>query len=282
MTDLANAEYTLYSSPFSLYSMMARHTIQLGRTTHSAKPPKDITLKFVNRGKEENLSEYYLTKVNPKGQVPAMTGNVLKQPLTDSISISLYLAENHYPDLLPDEHAAVIKDLLQRFHSVYGLSFSNKNPTPEMIQHNPSPVEDFLKRTDISPEYRKALEAKLKFHNENNGIAFHPDVVAKARADLRTIFAEIIELRRQSGALKTPAEWIFGNKVGPTVLDSHMLPLVLRCIEVGNAELVPQELQLWAKTNEKSPTWEKVMHGRPTRYDPSMGPVEDMHDMMSL
>lgn len=166
MADLDNAEYTLYSAPFSLYSMMARHTIQLGRTTHNARPPKRITLSFVNRsrGKEDNLSEDYLIKVNPKGQVPAMTGNVLKQPLTDSISISLYLAENHYPALLPAKHAAVIKDLLQRFHSIYGLSFGNKNPTPEMVKHNPSPVEDLLKRADISPEYRKALETKLKLY----------------------------------------------------------------------------------------------------------------------
>lgn len=163
MADLENAEYTLYSSPFSLYSMMARHTIQLGRASKNAKPPKSITLHFINHRKDKNLEEEYL-QVNPKGQVPAMTGNILKQPLTDSISISLYLAENHYPALLPAEHAAVIKDLLQRFHSIYGLSFSNLKPTAEMRKYYPSPVEDLLKRTDISPEYRKLLEGKLKLY----------------------------------------------------------------------------------------------------------------------
>lgn len=163
MAELENAEYTLYSSPFSLYSMMARHTIQLGRASSNARPPKSITLHFINHRKDKNLEEEYL-KVNPKGQVPAMTGNVLEHPLTDSISISLYLAENHYPALLPPEHAAVIKDLLQRFHSIYGLSFSNPKPTAEMKQYNPSPVEGLLKRTDISPEYRKLLEGKLKLY----------------------------------------------------------------------------------------------------------------------
>jgi hypothetical protein len=66
------------------------------------------------------------------------------------------------------------------------------------------------------------------------------------------------------------------------VLDSHFLPVVLRCIEVGSAELVPEELQRWSETMSKSPSWLKVMHGKPTRYDPSMGPLEDMLEMMSL
>jgi hypothetical protein len=57
---------------------------------------------------------------------------------------------------------------------------------------------------------------------------------------------------------------------------------VLRCIEVGSAELVPEELQRWSETMSKSPSWLKVMHGKPTRHDASMGPVEDMQEMMSL
>lgn len=281
MANLENAEYTLYSAPFSLYSMMARHTVQLGRASSNAKPPKSITLHFVHHLKGENISEEYL-KVNPKGQVPAMTGNVLKQPLTDSISISLYLAENHYPALLPAEHATVIKDLLQRFHSIYGLSFSNPKPTEEMKQYNPSPVEDLLKRTDITQEHRKLLENKLKFHNENNAKAFHPDVVAKAHADLQKLFSEVVEHRKQSGAFGKPNEWTFGPEIGPTVLDSHFLPLVLRCVEVGSADLVPEELQRWSEAMAKCPSWLKTMHGKPTRYNPSMGPIEDMKEMMSL
>ena len=162
MADLSDARYKLYSSPFSLYSMMARHTIHLGPTTANAKPPKEITLGFIHHKGGENLKEEYLRFVNPKGQVPSMTGNVLKETLTDSISITLYLAENHYPAMLPAEHAAEIRDLLTRLHAVYGLSISNKNPTPEMTVRNPSPVEKILQRTDLSPEYRKALEFKLQ------------------------------------------------------------------------------------------------------------------------
>ncbi|KAF7546826.1 hypothetical protein G7Z17_g8160 [Cylindrodendrum hubeiense] len=282
MADWENAEYTLYSSPFSLYSMMARHTIQLGPITHDAIPPKSITLSFINHKANENLSEYYLTKVNPKGQVPTMTGNILQQPLTESRAISLHLAEKHYPAMLPAKHETVVRDLFQRLHAVYGLSISNRNPTPEMRQYNPSPVEKILKRADISPEYRAALEVKLAFHNEQNGVAFQPAIVAKNRADLQAIFVEIVEHRRQSGSIVNDDEWTFGSEVGPTILDSHLLPFVLRCIEVGSAELVPLELQRWAEVKAKSPSWQRVMRGRPTTYHPSMGPVEEMHDMMSL
>ncbi|OTB00679.1 hypothetical protein M426DRAFT_26284 [Hypoxylon sp. CI-4A] len=282
MINWTDAEYTLYFAPFSLYSMMARHTIYLGLTTDSAKPPPHINLAFIHHLKNENLSEDYLTRVNPKGQVPTMTGNLLDRPLTDSLSISLHLAEKHYPALLPAQYAPAITNLLQRFHAIPGLSINNKKPTAEMTQRNPSPVEEILKRTDLSPAYRKALETKLSFHNKINAVAFQPAVVAKSLDDLQAILAEIAEHRRQSGASKNDAEWTFGSHVGPTVLDSHFLPVVLRCMEVGYAKYVPDELQRWAVVLEKSATWQKVMHGRPTKYDPSMGPIEEMEDMMSL
>ncbi|CAG9982469.1 unnamed protein product [Clonostachys byssicola] len=281
MTDLTNAEYTLYSSPFSLYSMMARHTVQLGPLTDNAAPPKKISLSFMNNSKNDNIKEEYL-KINPKGQIPSLTGDVLSEPLTDSISISLYLAEKHYPSLLPAAHATVIRQLLGRIHQIHGLSINNKKATPEMQKYNPSPAADILKRTDISPEYRKALEFKLKFHDETNALAFQPEKITESLADLRAILAEISDHGKQSGAFGDKFEWIFGAQVGPTVLDSHLLPLLLRMLEVGNAHVVPEELQQWARAKAESVSWEKVMHGRPTRYDPSMGPMEEMEDMLTL
>jgi hypothetical protein len=107
-------------------------------------------------------------------------------------------------------------------------------------------------------------------------------VVARARLDLEDIFTQVTHHRKNSGASATDGDWTFGSQVGPTVLDSHLLPFVLRCIEAGNAELVPQELQRWAERMATSAGWERVMHGRPTVYRPEMGAVEDMQDMMSL
>lgn len=284
MSELDHAEYTLYSSPFSLYSMMVRHTIYLGTATSGAKPPQKITLHHIGRRQpgipDGNLDEDYLVNVNPKGQVPALAGNVLEKPLSESLNISLYFVENHYPALVPASHATIIRDLLSRIHAIYGLSFSQKNPTAEMMQYNPSPAEEILKRGDLSPQYRKALEVKLAFHDKNNAIAFHPNVVAEARANLQTIFAEIVEHRKQAGA--SDGDWTFGSQVGPTLLDAHLLPVVLRCVDANNAELVPEELQRWGAIQSTGDMWLKVMHGRPTHWNPSLGPVTEMKDLMSL
>lgn len=106
--------------------------------------------------------------------------------------------------------------------------------------------------------------------------------MAKAHNDLRDIFAEIIEVRKLIGIDQPETEWIFGSEIGPTALDSHSLPLVLRCMDAGNAELVPDELQHWAKSMEKTSTWQKVMHGKPTLWNASMGPIGEMSEMMSL
>lgn len=159
-----SAEYTLYSAPFSLYSMMARHTVLLGPATAKAKPPKKIDLHFINHQKDENLGEDYLVNINPKGQVPAMTGGALEQPLTDSMSITLHLAETHYPAMLPAEHETVIRRLLERIHAIPGLSFSRKNPTPELIEWNPLPADEMVERLDLSSEYREALLRKLRLY----------------------------------------------------------------------------------------------------------------------
>ncbi|ETS76336.1 hypothetical protein PFICI_11723 [Pestalotiopsis fici W106-1] len=264
MASDCTTEYTLYSSPFSLYSMMARHTIQLGPTTQDAKSPPKIDLVFINHRKNEALKQDYLLKVNPKGQVPSMTGASLKKSLNDSRSISLFLAENHYPAMLPPQHGAIIRGLLERLHAVPGPSFSNKNPTVEMKQHNPSPAEEILKRDGA------------------RGQSSIPAIVAQAHADLHAIFAEIVEHRKESEAFGNPAAWTFGDQVGPTVLDSHLLPFVLRCMEAGYESLIPEELRHWAVHKSQSPTWFKVMRGRPTQWHPSMGPVEDMQDMMVL
>jgi glutathione S-transferase len=117
----------------------------------------------MDNSKFDNITEQYL-KINPKGQIPSLTGSILSQPLTDSLAISLYLAETHYPALLPAAHADLIRELLDRIHRISGLSINNKKATPEMQKYNPSPVQEILARTDISPEYRKALQFKLRLY----------------------------------------------------------------------------------------------------------------------
>lgn len=62
------AEYTLHYFPFSLYSIMARFALKLGKQLNSDNAPR-VELKFVNLHVHDNLSEEYLTTVNSRGQV---------------------------------------------------------------------------------------------------------------------------------------------------------------------------------------------------------------------
>lgn len=62
--------YILHVFPFSLYSIMARFTYVLARSTESPAS-NDIVFenKLVNLHHDENIAEDYLVQVNPKGQV---------------------------------------------------------------------------------------------------------------------------------------------------------------------------------------------------------------------
>lgn len=63
-----SADYTLHYFPFSLYSLMVRFSLGLGRQLNSESAPR-VQLKFVNLQTCENLTEEYLTTVNSRGQV---------------------------------------------------------------------------------------------------------------------------------------------------------------------------------------------------------------------
>jgi hypothetical protein len=69
--------------------------------------------------------------------------------------------------------------------------------------------------------------------------------------------------------------WLFGDAVGPTVLDGHVGPFLARLL--GNEErrdMVPDELRQYIRGIKDLEEWTSVMHDRPTIYNPSMGPVE--------
>lgn len=60
--------YTLHYFPFSVYSLMVRFGLVLGRRLNPATAP-NVEVKLVNLHREENLSEDYLAMVNPRGLV---------------------------------------------------------------------------------------------------------------------------------------------------------------------------------------------------------------------
>ena len=162
MASSEDARYVLYVFPFSLYSIMVRFTIALGRDYHKAIKAPVIENRLVNLHEDEELTEWFL-KINPKGQVPAMTSNVLASPLPDSLAMSYHFCEHHYPGLLPEAHRQVIQDLLSKVHDIEGSSLSVKNPRKELTVEVPNPgLDKLLERADISEEYRRALESKKR------------------------------------------------------------------------------------------------------------------------
>lgn len=88
-----------------------------------------------------------------------MTVEGLPAPLADSRDISYWFCEV-YPKLLPEQHRAKIIGYMTRIHEIEGISVSANRPAePEKDFRDPA-CGRILARTDISPEYRKAVEFK--------------------------------------------------------------------------------------------------------------------------
>lgn len=67
---------TLYIFPFSLYSIMARFTAALGAKSGEATKPISVEHRLVNVHQNENVAEWYLLSINPKGQVSSAAANL--------------------------------------------------------------------------------------------------------------------------------------------------------------------------------------------------------------
>lgn len=154
-------QYTLYIFPFSLYSIMVRFTIALGRAYqhgNSPKLPPKVNLELVNLHLDDNLTQEYL-RINPKGQVPVLTSEG-REPLTESLDISNFICREYFPEMRPKDHEVEIDELLSKLHAIEGLSLSVKEErikedwTVEILDPG---LEKLLARDDLSDEYKKAL-----------------------------------------------------------------------------------------------------------------------------
>lgn len=161
--------FTLLVFPFSLYSIMARFAIELGKEYHQgANGLPNIILKLLNLHRDENLSEWFLTEINPNGQVPVMTrerrsGSTKPylEVMPESTAISKFFAERFFPGLLGGSHQGEVDRLLEQLHQIQAFSLSIKSPTEAQAVEVPDPgLNELLARTDISDKYRRALEFK--------------------------------------------------------------------------------------------------------------------------
>lgn len=163
---LEGLHFTLYAFPFSLYSIMARFTISLGSHYHEGPQglPR-ITYKLVNLHRNEILEEWYLTTVNPKGQVPVLFTQRNADPhiakTVGSLAISNFLCMGYFPTMIPDEHRAIIDDSLNKIHAIEALSLSVKDPDEDdKVEIRNTKLEELIARNDISASYRWALDYK--------------------------------------------------------------------------------------------------------------------------
>lgn len=94
-------------------------------------------------------------------RVPAMTSTDFANPVTESLEMTLHIA-HFYPDLLPEVHAATVKQLLKELYTIQPLSLSATPLGPDEQANgiaNPS-IDELLNKDDISPKWRGALEFK--------------------------------------------------------------------------------------------------------------------------
>jgi hypothetical protein len=66
----------LYHYPLSLFSIMVRYAIALGE--QSSDSQMNIKETIIDLRRDENLSEWYLTTVNPKGQVRSIRVHIVR------------------------------------------------------------------------------------------------------------------------------------------------------------------------------------------------------------
>lgn len=104
-------------------------------------------------------------------------------------------------------------------------------------------------------------------HRETLETALTDERVADAEASAKELFADLSEKY-----VDTHSPWILGGD-NPTLLDAHMLPFIVRLLDFERHDLVPPQLEQYAKRVQEMPQWQDVMHGRPTVWSPSMGHV---------
>ncbi|KAL4781270.1 hypothetical protein BJX76DRAFT_21288 [Aspergillus varians] len=258
------ADPCLYIYPFSIQSLVVHFTLVLALRgkLRASRELSHVSYRLVNLEKNENLREWYLVDVNPLGRVPTLTSKSLPSPLTDALSI-IYWVCDHCPSLLPKAHQTEICRLLSQLHETLD-GFSAANPA----------VEDFLTNHDITPTHRRALEYKRECQMKQRELVSMNLAAGRSMTGNSVAFlAEIVALRKKHSPGGT---WIFGDKVGPTVLDAHVVPFVARLIDINLDELVPPELREYAEIIRALPEGQEAMGQRPTVWDASLGAIDDI------
>lgn len=265
-----NDVYTLHYFPFSLYSLMVRFGLVLGRRLNPETAPK-VEIKLVNLHREENFSELYLTSVNSRGQVPALTSPALSSPLTDSYDISKWLCEKQ-PELIPQKHQEMIQNMMEKLYSFHAMTLTIG---PDERKHGIlNRAAELLEKKDLTERHRRALELKSVFHDMFHNNMFTPTSIADVEAKARDFVQELDTILNEQNQGQL---WIFGDR--PTILDAHATALIARLMDVSRQDLLTERVQDYARGIFASEEWDEVTHGRTTLWNVSLGHVADLNPL---
>lgn len=255
---------TLYYYPFSLYSIIVRFAIELGRSINPEKTP-EVELRLVNLQEGEHLTEDFLT-LNAKGQVPAL--DIGNNVLTESLDILRWLCNVH-PELLPDGHSEDIETHLENFYAFHAQPLAVKPET--MSTGITNKALELLEKPGLSDAYRRCLEIKSVFHDTTYGQQLNPENVDDVRMRARFFVDAVARLLRQEG--RGDAIFIFGDR--PTVLDAVATSFLSRLHDMKQTDLVDDD-KAWDYHRQmmKTEAWRRTTHGRTTIWQPSDGPAE--------
>ncbi|CAM1502021.1 Fc.00g040050.m01.CDS01 [Cosmosporella sp. VM-42] len=234
---------------------MVRLGFILGDSLNPDTAPR-LDLELIDLEREDNLSESYLTLVNSKGQVPALTCFEFPSTLDDSCDIATWLCEKQ-PELLPKEYQEIISGLVDRIYSFH-ITPLVVNPTSKTYGI-PNRAAARLESNDISEQHRRALEIKSVLYDSTHGKSLDPDNVARAEKLAREVLQELVEVLKEHNHGET---WIFGHR--PTILDAHATPLIARLMDVGRYDLLPDEAQDYARRVITTSEWKETIKGRST------------------
>ncbi|KAI0833932.1 hypothetical protein F5Y06DRAFT_280223 [Hypoxylon sp. FL0890] len=252
-----SAPFTLYAATYSSCSLMVLMTYEMRGAPREGRPEMKLERKFIDISRKggEQLSEFFLLKVNPKGQVPVLVNEkLLEKPLTESVDISYYIAD-WYPSLLPPQHEQVIRELVDEMHEISYklLTFGTETKLPQLSRNW---LLEQAKRTDISTEYKKALEYKAELikgwadnHSEKD--------LAVNEERTRKFCAKILALMEKRPEEKDKFTYIFGPE--PTVLDAHAVVFFGRVYDKERLDLLPPTLVKWHEDIRKTDLWKRAV-----------------------
>ncbi|OCT52822.1 hypothetical protein CLCR_10613 [Cladophialophora carrionii] len=206
--------------------------------------------------KGDQLSELYLCEINPKGQVPVLLSpGFLDRPITDSLDITLWLCER-YPDLRPLEHAEEINSLLRNLHVINFFSLSMRN-RPQRASTQEQAIHAQLNVPGLSDRHKKALEYKLEVTRAEKVGGVKPEVIQAEIERTRALLTEIDNTRKANNTTNSEDAWIFGT-AAPTALDTTLVCLVARLMDVDLAELVPTALLQLTQKKRNTPQFKDI------------------------